>query len=132
MSPKILQEHPYLKIVKLLPQLGFIPASNQGLPFCYTEYCIGILAPRKDKRTKFLWLFQKSEKQRALFIGILKLNSLSEKHWFLDVYGREWMEKMKEAAILLEDKMGMNVSIELKLERPKFAINFSDIVKDDN
>ncbi len=109
------QEKMEVYIAKILKKKGYRIASSSGKEISHTpEKWLGILCPEKTIQKKFLF-FNVTKSLPADYIGKFTIESQAI---FLEVYGREYIQKLmditKEISISYKGKL----HIQLKSEKP--------------
>ena len=119
--------NPLYPIAEVLKQRGYLIASNTdfGIRGDKLDYgSLGILEPRAPIKKNFLG-FRWNKKQRALFVGVLNAGDISEGRlkiypkWFLEVYGRNNLQKLIELAREFPNPSNVKIEVRLGKEEPK-------------
>lgn len=110
------------KIAKVLKHRGYGLADSNGVCKFYEHVAtfgdyshIGIIQPRALIKKGFLGIEYKQE--HRLFVGCLDLNK--RKKWILEVYGRENVSKLMDAAKKLSKLFDVKIKVNLETEFSK-------------
>lgn len=126
------QESLSIKIGRFLLSKGFDLASCTGLALnsLVETYALGIL--RKDpeaKSRKYLFGLITQEPRRA-FIGVVWFNNsvrgANEQNWFFEVYGRKYIELVRQLAEEIASTFNVTITIRLVREQPDVETYLSD------
>ena len=116
-------ESPAYEVARILREKGYRIADITGEE-CYEpdEDVIGIL--KGGRRAPGGPIFGTLFGKRGLFIGRIFFNNKPRgaevgKRWVLEVYGREYVEELRELAEELSSRYGVDIDVRLKSECPR-------------